>query len=33
VDELKKVGLDAADIKYIIVSHAHGDHDGSIYRV
>src|SRR5579864_4524793 len=28
VDGLKKVGLDPADIKYIIVSHAHGDHDG-----
>jgi len=30
VDGLKKVGLDPADIKYIIVSHAHGDHDGSV---
>jgi metallo-beta-lactamase class B len=30
VDGLKKVGLDAADIKYIIVSHAHGDHDGAV---
>jgi len=29
VDGLKKVGLDPADIKYIIVSHAHGDHDGA----
>ena len=28
VDGLKKVGLDPADIKYIVVSHAHGDHDG-----
>lgn len=30
VDGLKKAGLDPADIKYIIVSHAHGDHDGSV---
>lgn len=30
VDGMKKVGLDPADIKYIIVSHAHGDHDGSV---
>jgi metallo-beta-lactamase class B len=30
VDGLKKAGLDAADIKYIVVSHAHGDHDGSV---
>ena len=30
VDGLKKVGLDPADIKYVIVSHAHGDHDGSV---
>jgi metallo-beta-lactamase class B len=30
VDGLKKVGLDPADIKYIIVSHAHGDHDGAV---
>lgn len=30
VDGLKKVGLDPADIKYIVVSHAHGDHDGSV---
>jgi metallo-beta-lactamase class B len=30
VDGLKKVGLNAADIKYIIVSHAHGDHDGAV---
>ena len=30
VDGLKKVGLDPANIKYIIVSHAHGDHDGSV---
>ena len=25
---LRKLGLDPADIKYVIVSHAHGDHDG-----
>jgi hypothetical protein len=30
VDGLKKVGLDPDDIKYIVVSHAHGDHDGSV---
>ena len=30
VDGLKKVGLDPADIKYIIVSHAHFDHDGAV---
>jgi len=30
VDGLKKVGLDPADVKYIVVSHAHGDHDGSV---
>ena len=30
VDGLKKVGLNPADIKYIVVSHAHGDHDGSV---
>ena len=30
VDGLKKVGLDPADIRYIIVSHAHGDHDGAV---
>jgi metallo-beta-lactamase class B len=27
VDGLKKVGLNPADIKYVIVSHGHGDHD------
>jgi metallo-beta-lactamase class B len=27
VDGLKKLGLDPATIKYVIVSHAHGDHD------
>lgn len=30
VDGMKKLGLDPADIKYILVSHAHGDHDGSV---
>ena len=30
VDGLKRVGLDPANIKYIVVSHAHGDHDGSV---
>jgi metallo-beta-lactamase class B len=30
VDGLKKVGLDAANIKYIVISHAHGDHDGAV---
>ncbi len=28
VDGLKKVGLDSANIKYVILSHGHGDHDG-----
>ncbi len=30
VEEMKKNGLNPADIKYIIVSHAHGDHDGAV---
>ncbi len=30
VDGMKKVGLDPADIKYIVISHAHGDHDGAV---
>jgi metallo-beta-lactamase class B len=30
VDGMKKLGLDPADIKYIVVSHAHGDHDGAV---
>jgi metallo-beta-lactamase class B len=30
IDGLKKVGLDPADIKYIVISHAHGDHDGAV---
>jgi len=25
---LKKLGLDASKVKYVILSHAHGDHDG-----
>jgi len=28
VDGLKKVGLDPAQVKYVIISHAHGDHVG-----
>ena len=27
VGGLKKLGLDPADIKYVVISHAHGDHD------
>jgi metallo-beta-lactamase class B len=27
VDGLTKLGLDPADIKYVLISHAHGDHD------
>ena len=27
-DGLKKVGLDPANIKYVVVSHGHGDHHG-----
>lgn len=30
VEGMRKVGLDAADIKYVVVSHAHGDHDGAV---
>jgi metallo-beta-lactamase class B len=30
VDGMKKLGLDPADIKYVVISHAHGDHDGSV---
>src|SRR5690348_3467112 len=30
VNEMKKAGLNPADIKYIVVSHAHGDHDGAV---
>ena len=28
LDGLKKLGLDASKVKYVILSHAHGDHDG-----
>jgi metallo-beta-lactamase class B len=28
LDGLRKVGLDPADVKYVILSHGHGDHDG-----
>ena len=28
LDGLKKAGLDASKVKYLVLSHAHGDHDG-----
>jgi len=28
LDGLKKAGLDATKVKYVVLSHAHGDHDG-----
>jgi len=28
LDGLKKVGLDPKNVKYVVLSHAHGDHDG-----
>ena len=28
LDGLKKLGLDQSKVKYVILSHAHGDHDG-----
>jgi metallo-beta-lactamase class B len=28
LDGMKKVGLDPGKVKYVILSHAHGDHDG-----
>lgn len=28
IEGLRKLGMDPADIKYVIISHAHGDHDG-----
>jgi len=28
IDGLKKVGLDPNKVKYVVLSHAHGDHDG-----
>ena len=27
LDGMRKLGLDPRDIKYVIISHAHGDHD------
>jgi metallo-beta-lactamase class B len=30
LDGMLKVGLDPADIKYIVISHAHGDHIGGV---
>jgi metallo-beta-lactamase class B len=27
IDGIRKLGLDPADIKYVLISHAHGDHD------
>ena len=30
VDGMRTLGLDPADIKYIVISHAHGDHDGAV---
>jgi metallo-beta-lactamase class B len=28
IDGLRKLGMNPEDIKYVIISHAHGDHDG-----
>lgn len=28
IEGMRKLGLDPEDIKYVIISHAHGDHDG-----
>lgn len=28
IDGLRKLGIDPAEIKYVIISHAHGDHSG-----
>ena len=28
IDGMKKVGLDISKVKYVVLSHAHGDHDG-----
>jgi metallo-beta-lactamase class B len=33
LDGMRKFGLDPADIKYIIISHAHGDHIGGVQLV
>jgi metallo-beta-lactamase class B len=30
IEGLRKVGLDPADIKYVVISHAHGDHIGGV---
>src|SRR5581483_12001313 len=30
VDGMKQLGLDPADIKYVVIGHAHGDHDGAV---
>lgn len=30
VEGLKKLGLDPAQIKYVVLSHGHGDHDGGV---
>ena len=27
-DGMRKLGLDASRVKYVVISHAHGDHDG-----
>ncbi len=27
-DGMRKLGLDAGKVKYVVISHAHGDHDG-----
>src|SRR5215831_3317953 len=28
VGGMKKLGLDPANVKYVVITHAHGDHDG-----
>jgi metallo-beta-lactamase class B len=33
LDGMRRLGLDPADIKYIIISHAHGDHIGGVELV
>jgi metallo-beta-lactamase class B len=30
IEGMRKVGLDPADIKYVVISHAHGDHIGGV---
>jgi metallo-beta-lactamase class B len=27
---MKKLGLDPAEIKYVVISHGHGDHSGGV---